>query len=407
LYKNPIRWFVSLVLCFTVIVTSISFYPQKVSAALGSEILDYDMYEINCALATSQGISTASVPAPIELGLFAKLFSNMTVGVQQLLQVVALGSLGTVGVATKLTLSSSQYNTIVSDPAWDTVLGRNVEGAHVVSVTNSVYSAGDLTGFPVIPDSINKGSFCLFKGFNGEIYFITALPANIIYGNFSVQLKTSNPSNIQTSGIYYKYISSAWVSQGSTYALNANDLIGFETSVVGLNLSLHTGGNTTATNLSNATANVIHNPATWDTTANKPVLLTSAQSATLNIPATQAELQAQPVADAVTQNATSAQPSDWSDANQHLDFTPFLNIIPYTKFPFCLPYDLLNAVTGLIAIPSAPTITIDLRSSFLLGGSLLILNLSQFDTLATIARWFEYLIFIVALVMFTRKFIIT
>lgn len=86
--------------------------------------------------------------------------------------------------------------------------------------------------------------------------------------------------------------------------------------------------------------------------------------------------------------------------NVSLDFSPLQNLGITDKFPFSLPWDLMNTVSVLMhPTPKPPRWEVPIVTETL------IIDFAQFESLALIARSFLSLIFIVSLVMATRRFI--
>ena len=75
------------------------------------------------------------------------------------------------------------------------------------------------------------------------------------------------------------------------------------------------------------------------------------------------------------------------------------------KFPFCIPYDLYNAITILLAEPEVPTFDIPISVASLHIESNIHIDFSQYESLARILRWFLCAIWTVSLIMLTRKVI--
>lgn len=86
-------------------------------------------------------------------------------------------------------------------------------------------------------------------------------------------------------------------------------------------------------------------------------------------------------------------------------FPPDLPLIPDTvltsKFPFSIPSDLLSLITALSAEPEAPIISWNLNS---MGIDYVVeIDLSEWDTVASICRTCEYVLFLVGLAVATRR----
>ncbi len=75
-------------------------------------------------------------------------------------------------------------------------------------------------------------------------------------------------------------------------------------------------------------------------------------------------------------------------------------------FPFCIPFDFANAIKSMVATPKAPKWHVDFsKTKMAAAGNLLDLDLSKFDYLAKIVRFFVYIGFVVGLILLTRQII--
>lgn len=74
------------------------------------------------------------------------------------------------------------------------------------------------------------------------------------------------------------------------------------------------------------------------------------------------------------------------------------------KFPFCLPFDIYNVFNLLSAPPIAPQFDIPFEMEGYFDYSIEV-DLSEFEMVATIVRWFLYIIFIIGLILVTNKLI--
>lgn len=90
-----------------------------------------------------------------------------------------------------------------------------------------------------------------------------------------------------------------------------------------------------------------------------------------------------------------------------LDFNPILKIGSDLKniFPFCVPFDLINAIKMIVAPPTPPKFNINFDSRYFKGGGNITVDFSQFQLWADIARWFFTLMFTVFLIIKTRGLI--
>lgn len=87
------------------------------------------------------------------------------------------------------------------------------------------------------------------------------------------------------------------------------------------------------------------------------------------------------------------------DIETTLTLTPDENL--KDKFPFCIPFDIYDLVTGLVAEREAPVITCPVDVS----GHTVTVDLSEFDSVAELFRLLELILFIIGLAVGTRYLI--
>lgn len=76
-----------------------------------------------------------------------------------------------------------------------------------------------------------------------------------------------------------------------------------------------------------------------------------------------------------------------------------------TKFPFCIPFDVLRTVQMLSAPAETPVFEIPFKAEFIGVDETITIDFSQFDTLAAIMRWMLSALFLLGLIMATRNLI--
>lgn len=76
-----------------------------------------------------------------------------------------------------------------------------------------------------------------------------------------------------------------------------------------------------------------------------------------------------------------------------------------TKFPFCIPFDVLRTVQMLSAPAETPVFKIPFKADFIGVDEEITIDFSQFDTLAAIMRWMLSALFLLGLIMATRNLI--
>lgn len=83
--------------------------------------------------------------------------------------------------------------------------------------------------------------------------------------------------------------------------------------------------------------------------------------------------------------------------NKSIDLKPLQNLIIKDKFPFCLPFDLKNSLTVMSAKQIIPNFKLEIR------GFITDINFSMFDSLVKKARPFFLLMFVIFLILVTKK----
>ena len=87
------------------------------------------------------------------------------------------------------------------------------------------------------------------------------------------------------------------------------------------------------------------------------------------------------------------------DIESNLTLTPDENL--KDKFPFCIPFDIYDLVSGLVAEREAPVITCPVDVS----GNTVTVDLSEYDSVAELLRLLELILFIIGLAVATRYLI--
>lgn len=83
----------------------------------------------------------------------------------------------------------------------------------------------------------------------------------------------------------------------------------------------------------------------------------------------------------------------------HIDFTPLRNLIIKEKFPFSLPFDIYNLLSFLSAEKEAPKWVFNIKDVEL------IIDFSEFEHLAIVTRNMLVIIYIIILIILTRRFV--
>lgn len=140
--------------------------------------------------------------------------------------------------------------------------------------------------------------------------------------------------------------------------------------------------------------------------------------APIYLPATLPEVSIKPDADVAVSPNVDIDPGVDPDPDPDPDPSPSFTPLPggglsYTKpvvdlskfFPFCIPFDLIHLIQVLDADPVAPKWTIKLEPPQFPVEWEVVLDLSDFESLAKIFRTGETLLFVVGLILITRGII--
>lgn len=88
-----------------------------------------------------------------------------------------------------------------------------------------------------------------------------------------------------------------------------------------------------------------------------------------------------------------------------LSFDAFKGLSLTSVFPFCIPFDLKNALMSFNAAPADPVWSIDFAGTFMEPAGSLEIDMTKFESLFKIVRFFIYGGFVVSLILLTRKII--
>lgn len=106
---------------------------------------------------------------------------------------------------------------------------------------------------------------------------------------------------------------------------------------------------------------------------------------------------AEPTAKPTTEPLPTTKPGDIDSSQPVVDLSKF--------FPFCIPFDLIHLIQALDAEPVAPKWTLKLEPPIFPVEWEVVLDLSEFESLAKIFRTGETLLFVVGLILITRGII--
>lgn len=88
-----------------------------------------------------------------------------------------------------------------------------------------------------------------------------------------------------------------------------------------------------------------------------------------------------------------------------LDWSALQGVSFKTVFPFCIPFDLADALTSLRASPKEPLWEVDFSGTAFAPAGAVVIDLRTFSRLFAIIRFFVYGGFVVSLIVLTRKLI--
>lgn len=88
-----------------------------------------------------------------------------------------------------------------------------------------------------------------------------------------------------------------------------------------------------------------------------------------------------------------------------LDFDALKNNGFTTKFPFSIPFDLYNCIAQLVASPVPPVFTLSFAGTVMESAGDIVIDMSQFEVLAKIVRFFVFFGFVLGLIKLTRYLI--
>lgn len=88
-----------------------------------------------------------------------------------------------------------------------------------------------------------------------------------------------------------------------------------------------------------------------------------------------------------------------------LNFDGFKGLSLANVFPFCIPFDLKNALLAFNAPPADPVWEISFAGTFMEPAGSIVIDMKQFESLFKIVRFFIYGGFVVSLILLTRRII--
>lgn len=166
---------------------------------------------------------------------------------------------------------------------------------------------------------------------------------------------------------------------------------------------------------------IISNPPEWTDTVidNGPEVVqpevkinptTDVPPGTVDVP--WSDEQTWPVAYPQTQTGELEEAPPWEEAPTDTQNKPRentnrmkLSALWLSKFPFCIPWDLKQGVSQLLAPAEAPTFDIPFKNARLGINENIHIDLNEYDTVASVSRWFFSACWVIILIMLTKKMI--
>lgn len=166
---------------------------------------------------------------------------------------------------------------------------------------------------------------------------------------------------------------------------------------------------------------IISNPPEWTDTVidNPPDVVqpdvrvnptTDVPPGTVDVP--WSDEQTWPVAYPQTQTGELEESPPWEEAPPTTQNKPRentnrmkLSAIWLSKFPFCIPWDLKQGVSQLLAPAEAPVFDIPFKNARLGINENIHIDFSQYESVASVSRWFFSACWVVILIMLTKKMI--
>ena len=166
---------------------------------------------------------------------------------------------------------------------------------------------------------------------------------------------------------------------------------------------------------------IISNPIDWTDTVidNGPDVVqpevkvnptTDVPPGTVDVP--WSDEQTWPVAYPQTQTGELEESPPWEEAPPTTQNKPRentnrmkLSAIWLSKFPFCIPWDLKQGVSQLLAPAEAPTFDIPFKNARLNIDETIHIDFSQYESVASVSRWFFSACWVIILIMLTKKMI--
>lgn len=91
--------------------------------------------------------------------------------------------------------------------------------------------------------------------------------------------------------------------------------------------------------------------------------------------------------------------------DMNINFDALRNSNFTKKFPFCIPFDFYNCIKQLVAPSVAPVFELSFAGTIMASAGAIVLDMSKFDGLAKIIRFFVFFGFVAGLIKLTRQLI--
>lgn len=332
-----------------------------------------------------------------------------------------------------------KYVTTAADDLWATVkawvdanynVGEQVTGDTITTTTLTVSTT-------TLYSLVNPTSYYTVRSNSSSVYYSkvhvegTLLVADVYYVSNNAFYRRETVKSGITGPVHFIH------SSPGTLQFKYDDGISFYSISYGTSAILNIcAGITTNTNVIGETG-IVDNPEyDWDnerdgTRSVGIPLLPGVGTGTIEVPTatgttavtvpdtaveemvgdTPADVKAQDNTGAIVDTVTLAETgvTDYpGDKTTEDETKTSMRFLLFTKFPFCIPWDLYNAMKLIAATPEAPHWEFDLLSGLGAGwvGKMIIdVDMSKYETVGTVIRWTETISFCFMLIIGTKKMI--
>jgi hypothetical protein len=418
LKKKILSLLIAFVFCFSLVLTMAAVSPVEHAKAEAVEVaIGGGAILVTAAILTALGIKCANSQ---ELYKMAKdLYDNLPKSLQAVIGVEGNYMENTQPqTSMAFALSALVWNKLLT--AIQTIFNAKGGSTSTVNGTQSYLSGistGYLSGGDIIGisddmrnkfNALNLGVYGIFKLLHDSsdlssyyFYAFTTSDGSLDCNSANMIFLRSVQNNLH----FYLWDGSNWVSDCWFFAFNYNSQHSCEGLLTNfLNWNLIIGGvSVPVTNPASIPYTMTQNATVWDTANNQAIPIPNTDTVTVAVPNTIDAVQAATAAQTVA--ISSAASSDLTMPNDStINFEPLMQAFS-DRFPFCIPFDLVNSIVGLAVPGVAPVFTVDFDSSHFVGGGSFSIDFSKFSVMAAVLRWAILIGFVVALIKLTRNII--